>query len=201
MNLIETSHHEVHTDCDPDLSSYGVFTGSVEGFDAQVLLDPFEEQLDAPATFIDECNGQCGETEVVGQKDQTLTGFGIDEAYSPHRVRVLPFGSVVVQSDDLITSQASGLINASRPTHVKGGIGFCTNDKERSGLINAIKASKIIVSTIEYINTPDLISNLIEEVKVLCGAAGNADRHGDGAFEINLGVLLELADVSSKNKR
>jgi hypothetical protein len=34
------------------------------------LFDPFKEQLDLPATFIDERNGQCGETEVIGQKDQ-----------------------------------------------------------------------------------------------------------------------------------
>ena len=32
MDLIETGHHEVHADRDPDLSSYGVFTGSAEGF-------------------------------------------------------------------------------------------------------------------------------------------------------------------------
>ena len=43
MNLIETGNHEVNADRDPDLGAYGVLTGAVKGFDAEVLLDPFEE--------------------------------------------------------------------------------------------------------------------------------------------------------------
>ena len=137
---------------------------------------------------------------MIGQKNQTLTGFQIDEAYTPKLPGVFPFGSVVVQSDDLIASQAGGLINASRLTHVKGGISFCTNDKERSGLVNGMKASKIIVSTIEYIDTSFLKSNLIEEVEVLCRAVGNADEYGDGAFEINLCMQLDGALGSSERR-
>ena len=135
MSLIETGYHEVNADRDPDLGANGVLAGSVKSFDAEVLLDPFEEQLDLPAAFVDERNGQCWETEVVGQKDQTLTGFRIDEAYSPKPPGVLPFGSVVVRADDLIASQSGGLIDASRLTHVKAGIGFCTDDKESGSLV------------------------------------------------------------------
>jgi hypothetical protein len=37
----------------PDLSKDGVSTRSEEGFDLQVLLDPFEEKFDLPAVMID----------------------------------------------------------------------------------------------------------------------------------------------------
>lgn len=42
MNLIETGHHEVDADGDPDLGLHGVVGGSVKRFDPEVLLDPFE---------------------------------------------------------------------------------------------------------------------------------------------------------------
>ena len=95
MDLIETGHHEVNADRDPDLGANSVLAVAVKRFDTQVLFDPFEEQLDLPPAFVDERNSQCWETEVVGQKNQTLTGFRIDEAYSPKLPRVFPFGSVV----------------------------------------------------------------------------------------------------------
>ncbi len=37
----------------PDLSEHGIPACPEEGFDLQVLLDPFEEKLDLPAVMID----------------------------------------------------------------------------------------------------------------------------------------------------
>lgn len=42
--------------CNPDLCEHGVFAGSEECFDLEVLLDPFEEQLYLPTFPIDICN-------------------------------------------------------------------------------------------------------------------------------------------------
>ena len=80
MHLIETGHHEVNADRDPDLGLHGIGAGAVEGFDPQVLLDPFEEQLDMPPALVDGCDGQRGQFEVVGEESQRLAGFGIDVA-------------------------------------------------------------------------------------------------------------------------
>ena len=49
---------DIDADGDPDLSLHGVLGGAVEGFDAQVLFDPFEEQLDLPALLVDLRDGQ-----------------------------------------------------------------------------------------------------------------------------------------------
>jgi hypothetical protein len=42
-----------------------------------VLFDPFEEQFDLPALFVYMCDGERRKDEVVGQKLQSLAGFGI----------------------------------------------------------------------------------------------------------------------------
>jgi hypothetical protein len=41
--------------------------------DAKVLFDPFEEQLDLPAAFVQSGNGQGRQGRVVGQEDQGLS--------------------------------------------------------------------------------------------------------------------------------
>jgi hypothetical protein len=46
-------------------------------FDAQLLLYPYEEQLDLPAAFVQSGNGQRRQARVVGQEGQSLLGLGI----------------------------------------------------------------------------------------------------------------------------
>jgi hypothetical protein len=64
------------------LRFYCVFAGPVESLDAQVLLDPFEEQLDLPAALIESADGSGGKGELVGEKDELLAGVRVPEADS-----------------------------------------------------------------------------------------------------------------------
>lgn len=72
MHLFETGHHQVNADCDPYLGSHCVLAGAEECLDTQVLLDPFEEKFDLPASFVDRCDDFCRQIKVIGQKDQPL---------------------------------------------------------------------------------------------------------------------------------
>jgi hypothetical protein len=40
-------------DGDPDLDPHRVRGSAIEGFDAQMLFDPFEEQFDLPAAAVE----------------------------------------------------------------------------------------------------------------------------------------------------
>ena len=51
---------------DPDLGEDGVFRGSEERFDFEMLFDPFEEEFHLPAGFIDLSDRPSGKREVVG---------------------------------------------------------------------------------------------------------------------------------------
>jgi len=44
--FLENSDEQINGDGAPDLGAHGVGAGAVKGFDAQMLLDPFEEQFD-----------------------------------------------------------------------------------------------------------------------------------------------------------
>ena len=63
----------------PDLRLYRVLARAQKTFDAQVLLDPLEEQLDLPAILVQGGNGQRWQTGVVGQEHQRLARLEVFE--------------------------------------------------------------------------------------------------------------------------
>ena len=44
-------YQHVNSDCNPDLGLDGILGGPIKRFDTKVLLDPFEEDFDLPATL------------------------------------------------------------------------------------------------------------------------------------------------------
>ena len=59
----------------PDLGAHGVGTGAAEGFDVEMLLEPFEEQFNLPATAIQLGDRQSWDGEVA-RKTSTLPVSG-----------------------------------------------------------------------------------------------------------------------------
>jgi hypothetical protein len=76
-------NEQINGDGTPDLGAHRVGRRAVKGFDAQMLLDPFEEQFDLPASAIELGNGQRRDGEVVGQEDERFAGFGVALADAP----------------------------------------------------------------------------------------------------------------------
>ena len=66
----------VGADSRPDLSLHSVLACAQKMLDAQVLLDPFEEEFDLPAVFVEGCDGGGRRTGVVGQEDQVFLELG-----------------------------------------------------------------------------------------------------------------------------
>ena len=85
QTFFQNGDEQINGNGDPDLGANGVGPGAVKGFDAQMLLDPFEEEFDLPAATIELGDGQRRNGEVVGQKDQRLAGLGIAIADAAQR--------------------------------------------------------------------------------------------------------------------
>ncbi len=75
--LLDNGDRDIDRDGGPGLGLDGVLGIAEEALDAQVLLDPFEERLDLPAAFVEPCDGQGRQGEVVAQEGDGLAGFGI----------------------------------------------------------------------------------------------------------------------------
>lgn len=175
MNLLETGYQEVDADRDPNLGFDGVLAGAVEGFDTQVLLDPFEEQLDVPTTLVDGGDTKSGEIKMVGQEDQRLARFRITEADAKKPLWIRSLAARTLEADDLVTPRATGSIHFSRLHDIKAEVGFGTPNKVGFGLLGPMQSLEIDVSTIHDIDTARLRNDLIEDVHVMHTSLGNAD--------------------------
>ena len=62
----------------PNLRLHRVLAGAKEHIDAQMLLDPFKEQLHLPALALQSGNQFCAQGKVVGPKHQSFSGLVLD---------------------------------------------------------------------------------------------------------------------------
>lgn len=188
MNLIETGHHQVNADCDPYLGSHRVLAGAEECFDAEVLLDPLEEQFDLPAPFVDGRDDLRGQIEVIGQKDQTLTGLGIEEANTPEFPRVVPLAFVSAQSDGLVAAQTAGLVDRAGLAEVESRVAFRPDDKVGVGAFDSKQPGKVEVSPVKDIDTPGLNEHPVHEVDVMHRTVCDLYKDGDRTGQVDLGM-------------
>ena len=188
--LFETGNKKICADCDPDLGSYGVVRGSEEGLDPQVLLDPFEEQLDLPSALVDQRNGQCRDGKVVGKEDQILAGFLVEEMNSTQGNGISFLGQNSAQTNSLVAAQSGGFGNSARLPDMEVEVAFGPDYEERSGLDDAEKSTEIEVSAIHYINGSWRDWHAVEERHIVFPSLRNVDEQRDRALKLELGVDL-----------
>jgi len=74
--LVQDGNEHVNADCDPDLGLHRVGRSAEEVFDAQVLFDPAEEELDLPAVLVKRGDGRGRHLEMIGEKTNFLPVSG-----------------------------------------------------------------------------------------------------------------------------
>ena len=100
--LFDNGDQHVGGDGAPNLRLHRVLTGAKKLLDAQMLLDPLEEQFDLPTVLVKLGNHLGWQRRVVGQKNQRLA-CGILEANPAQMLRVV-FGRLdTIECDRLIT--------------------------------------------------------------------------------------------------
>ena len=75
--MLDDGHEHVDRDSDPYLAFDRILGCPEETLDAQMLLDPLEEQLHLPSAFVEAADCERGKAEVVGEEHQRLAGLGI----------------------------------------------------------------------------------------------------------------------------
>lgn len=113
--LANDSHQDVHGDGCPDLRLDRVLGNSVEGFDAQVLLDPFEEQLDLPAALVQLRNGEGRQGKIVGEKNQLAIGLLVAVTDAPQGFGIATQRVETHQTDGLIAGQSGSCPPREKP--------------------------------------------------------------------------------------
>ena len=66
--FLRNDKQKIVTDSYPYLCVHGILGGSIECLYVQMLLYPFEEQLNLPSLPVQFGNGQCFKLEIVGEE-------------------------------------------------------------------------------------------------------------------------------------
>ena len=111
QTFFQNGDEQINGDGAPDLGAHRVGAGAIKGFDAQMLLDPFEEQFDLPASTIQLSDGQSRHGEVVGQEDERFAGEGIAIADAAQRVGIIVLCIHAGHDHGLVETQAGGFIH------------------------------------------------------------------------------------------
>ena len=128
--FLEDGHQNVNADGDPDLGLDGILAGPVKSFDAQVLFDPFEEKFDLPATLVELRDGQGGDIEIVGQKDQAFVRGRVAVAHASQGDRIILLRLKSGQENRLIGTQTGGCIDRPRFQALEPKVPFGAGHKE-----------------------------------------------------------------------
>lgn len=191
MDLLETGHQEVNADRDPDLGFDRVLGRAEERLDAQVLFDPFEEQLNVPAALVECGDGRSRETKMVGEKDENLAGFRVAKAYPSQFCGVELLAADTFEADDLVSSQAAGAIHRSRFNDVEAEVGFGPHHEVGLRVVQPVQSGEVDVSTVHYIDAPGLGGDLIKDIDVMNAPIGDADEHWDRAAQVDHRMHLD----------
>jgi hypothetical protein len=189
--LAHDGHQHIDGDGRPDLCFHGVLGKSVEGLDAQVLLDPFEEQLHLPAALVQLRNGKCGQGKIVGEKDQLATRFRIAVADTAHILGIALQRIETHQADGLVATQPSAFVDGMRSHAAKTKVLSRANDEKRQTLCQRVEPREIQVSAIEKVEGAGFRQQLIEDPDFVDFGWFYVDPHRNAAPQIEQHVHLD----------
>lgn len=141
-------HEQIAADGDPDLGFDGVLRGAIKGLDPQMLLDPFEEQLDMPAAAVQFGDDVSRKSEVVRQKHQALFPLGVPKADTTQLSRIALGGIEPLQRDRLIALHARALVNGMRNKTAETEVFPCSCNEESTVQGPAIQTFEVEVTAI-----------------------------------------------------
>ncbi len=185
---------------DPYLRLDGVLAGAVKNFDAQMLFDPFEEQLDLPALLVKCSNYLWLECEIVGQKRDAFSCLVFDHDATQGRWIVL-FRVKHRQHICLIAHDVgSGPIDRVRITALKFGIAFGSRHKESAALVQCMQSLKVEIAAIHQVKSTALDDKLVERIDLVSFAVGDVDEAGNGTSQIEQRVQLDCRLGATKRR-
>src|SRR5205823_2427053 len=146
--LLDDRHQHVGADGDPDLRPHGVLRDAIEALDAQMLLDPLEEQLDLPSAPVQGANDQRRQRKLVAQEHQVLAAFGVAIADAAQVAGVVLDGIEAIEGDGLIADESRVGIDRRRSSSV---CSFTAALAERNGAHGNIDRHRsMVVASSEY---------------------------------------------------
>ena len=189
--LFNDGDQHIRCDSAPDLRLHGVLAVADETLDAQVLLDPLEEQLDLPSALVQRGNGQCRQSGVVGEEHQRLAGFRVFETDASQLFGIVLGDVETVQPDALVADDPGAAVGWHRvqPVRIHATLGAC--HEETACLMQRIQAREIQIAAIHDVENARLEGQHVEHIDLVGLAVRDMDESRDVAAQVQQGMQLD----------
>ena len=198
--LSDDGNEDIGGNGDPDLGLYRIVGSAVEGLDAEMLFDPFEEQFDLPSALVEFGDGQRRKDEIVGQKNELFFPFGVEVFYTTEffRITCLRFGCD--QHDGLIAFQAVGSIHRMRvdSSEPRVFLGPCNEKGEE--LSKDVEPFEVQVTAVHDVEGSRFWNQDVKDIDVMERSIGDFDKRGDVAAEVHEGVHFDGGLMLAKRR-
>ena len=122
----------------PDLRLHRVLARSEKFLDAQMLLDPFEEQFHLPAALVQCGDGQRRQGRIVGEEYQRLARLGICEFDTPYMLGIVLGNIKSIERDSLVADYPGLSVGLGRIHPTCAHAAFGARHKESAGLMHFV---------------------------------------------------------------
>ena len=173
--MFDDSDKTVGNDGHMDLDADGILRFAPKGLDSEVLLNPFEEELDLPSVAIQECDIPGREVEVIGVVGKGSLQFRsiVDDSPEFRRIVgtvVLPDEADCLVSDDIVLS----LKEVFSRDNLMCWMPLLTNNKECTRKIDAKESRKVKVPSIKHITGKRLVCEPVHGVDIVDVGIGDS---------------------------
>src|SRR6267143_1164351 len=197
--LFHYGHEHINRDGDPDLGPQSILGSAVEILDAQVLLDPFEEQLDLPTAAIKLGDSQGWQAEVVGQKDESLIGLRVEITNTAQLFGIAFAGYGIDERNSLIADDSRSSVYWLRVESLEIETLSGPGDKEAGSEVQFVQAREIEVTAIHHIERAGFEAELIQNVDLVNLAMCNDHNSWNAAAQVEQRVQFHRSFVLAKH--
>ena len=189
--VFNDSHEAVGDDSGINLDSDSILCVSPEGLHPQVLLYPFEKQLDLPSVFIKEGDVGGFQVEVVRVVDEgALQLRGVVDNPADDR-RIVSCVMLAIEPDGLVSQHVLLVNHILTLYYLICRLAFLTDDKERVYLLNVEKPCQVPIASVEDIAGQRLIRDFIHCIDIVHIGIGDGEEGRDVRNDVYLGVQLD----------
>ncbi len=191
QTFLRNSDQQVSRYGNPDLRLHRVLAGAKEDLDAQVLLDPFEEQLHLPALAV-KISDQFGlQGKVVGQKHQPFPAVVFDHDPTQRRGVCLARKTGRQHTRLIAQHRSAQPVHRVRVTALEFGVALGTRHKEGLRLVNHKQSGEIQIAPIHQIERTRLQHQIVHHIDLVRLAVGDVNETGDVASQVQQRVQLD----------
>lgn len=190
--VLNDSDETVCDDGNMNLNTHRIIALSPERFDPEVLLDPFEEQLDLPPILVKESNVLGSKIEVVrivSERAVQVRGI-VDD--TPNLARILLLVLFLCEDDGLITQDiVRSVKNVFANNDFIFRTLFLTDDKEGSRHSNLVKPSEVKVASVKDIACQRFVCEPVHGIDIMHVGIGDSVEHKNLRDDVHLSVNLD----------